>query len=362
VSDPSKTDSRPRPLVITDHGDAVNFFGFRTIVALKAAFWEKPCLKTGRFSVVSRVALGTKCWWTGLWHRESAAFVTSPTTGLVLAAFQYLASPLVRPRVHLIFDFLLERRRKGSWGAVDRLKMALIKRAVDLCIVWGHADIDAYAREHNLPRNRLLFHTFHITLENYEFEISDEGYIFAGGNYGRDYPTLLDALGPLDVPIFVATKLRGVKEYARRYHNVTVESLTPSEFRQKMACSHIVVVPHDKKLLRTGGHQTFLNAMWMGKAVVVGDINSAQGYIENGVNGVVVPAGSVEALRSCVQFLLENPAVVEELGAKARVTARQARFTTLSCMQSIYNLALGMVAEREGYDCKAYRISLYEGD
>jgi glycosyltransferase involved in cell wall biosynthesis len=259
-----------------------------------------------------------------------------------------------------VFDFLLEHRRKGLGGFIDGLKMALLRRRVDQCVVWGRADVDAYTKEYDLPRDRLHFHTFHITLEDYRFEIGDDGYIFAGGNYGRDYITFLDGLGPLDVPILIATKLEGVKEYARRYQRVAVESTTPSEFRQKMARSHMVVVPHDKRLLRTGGHQTILNAMWMGKTVVVSDLNSSEGYIENGVNGFAVPAGNPEALRNCVQLLLQNPALVKEVGARAQVKARQARFTTLSCMQSIYNVALKVLAEREGYDCDAYKISMYK--
>jgi glycosyltransferase involved in cell wall biosynthesis len=350
----------PRPFVIADHGDEKNFVGHRKGVVLGASFWQKPFFKRGRFSVISKIALGAKCWWTGLLYKEPAVFVTCTANGLVLAAFQCLASPFVRPRVHLVFDFLLEHRRRGLGGLIDGLKMALIKRCVDQCVVWGRADVDAYAKEYDLPRDRLHFHTFHITLEDYQFEIRDDGYIFAGGNYGRDYITFLDGLGPLDVPILIATKLEGVKEYARRYQRVAVEFTTPSEFRQKMARSHMVVVPHDKRLLRTGGHQTILNAMWMGKTVVVSDLNSSEGYIENGVNGFAVPAGNPEALRNCVQFLLQNPALVKEVGARAQVKARQARFTTLSCMQSIYNVALKALAEREGYDCDAYKISMYK--
>lgn len=67
-----------------------------------------------------------------------------------------------------------------------------------------------------------------------------------------------------------------------------------------MAESGINVVALKKGLLRSAGHQTFLNAMTTGKAVIVTDPKRARDFIEYGVDGVLVPPGDPVALRAAI--------------------------------------------------------------
>src|SRR4030065_105763 len=126
-----------------------------------------------------------------------------------------------------------------SWLARPRarLRSSLLGRRVSTFVVWPSAEVEDYARELRLPREKLVYLPFHHTLRGYDYTVGDDGPVFAGGAGGCDY-------GPL----------------------------------------------------RAARQQTCLNAMARGRAVVVCDERGAPDYIPDGVTGLVVPAGDPDRL------------------------------------------------------------------
>ena len=336
--------------VLADHGVPSRLQDRRLVVPAselgKQALFRLPGLRA-----IPMIHTAGKLWWAGLRERGPAVYVTIGSGhGTLLALLQWMSSPLHRRRSHVFFDLLLERRRPGLLGAFDRAKLRLFRQAVDAAVVWGEADVEIYSREYQIPREKFRFKRFHITLEDYEFDLRDDGYIFAGGNHGRDYRTLIEALGGVDYPVFIATQAPGIQAMAAPYPNITVRAVTPEEFRQKMAASTLVVEAHPAAFFRTAGHQTFLNAMWMGKAFVMADRKSALGYFEHGKEWLVVESGDVLGLRQCVQRLLDDRAELARIAAAGQSEARRPMYGTLECMKDIYDIAIEIEANRHGID------------
>jgi len=76
---------------------------------------------------------------------------------------------------------------------------------------------------------------------------------------------------------------------------------------------------------RSSGQQSYLNAMLLGKPVIVTEPPGVHDYINNGVTGVIVPS-SVEALRAAIRHVMD-PAHAEhyrEMGARASQAVREA--------------------------------------
>lgn len=345
--------------VFADHGIEGRFE--RSRIVIRPYCWLSSSMpRLPGTSLLAGLAWGFRCWWTGLRSPEAGPYVTvGASQGFALAFLQLLASPFVRRRTHVLFDLLLERRRGGLSGLFDRAKAKIFCHSIDAAVVWGRADVELYAREHGLPKKKLHFHPFHITLEDYEFEIRDDGFIFAGGNHGRDYSTVIEALGQVDFPVFIATQAEGVAQMAKPYPHIQVRGVSHQEFRQKMAASTLVVEAHPREFFRTAGHQTFLNAMWMGKPFVMADLKSAEGYFEDGRHWFVVDHGDVEALRHRVRRLMEDTALATQMSEEARTAVRQPRYRTLNCMQEIYNLALEIDTRRRGGMEGTHRIDEY---
>lgn len=156
---------------------------------------------------------------------------------------------------------------------------------------------------------------------------TDPHMICSAGMEMRDYPTLIEALQPLNIPCHIAAAMtaRGqrYKTVDQLYDmnsipaNVTIGKKQKLALRNLYAQSHFVVVP----LLPTdtdNGLTVILEAMAMGKPVICSRVEGQIDVIEEGVTGFYVPQGDPEALREAILELWNNPAKAKEMGQAAR--------------------------------------------
>jgi glycosyltransferase involved in cell wall biosynthesis len=152
----------------------------------------------------------------------------------------------------------------------------------------------------------------------------EEGLVVSAGREHRDYECLLRAC-PADVSVFIADHSPHSPRAHRREpeqwpSNVERRALAPGDLRRLYGRATVVVVP----LLESPfpfGITTLLEAMAMGKAVVVSGTEGLRGVIEDDRTGVVVPPGSVPLLRQAIADLLADPAKRRRLGEQARQAA-----------------------------------------
>jgi glycosyltransferase involved in cell wall biosynthesis len=257
--------------------------------------------------------------------------------GLLFAALQRL---LPGPRVHTILVDCLWYREKRTWRRIlKRWQMQFCLKSVDLCVVLAKREIRAYAEEFGVDRSKFVFVPHHTSLHphRFKFKIAHGDYVFAGGNGDRDYHTFVEAIRPLKVPCVIACtddrRLAGIElpPHVRRVR------ATAEEFRQWIAGAMIVVVPMEGGLLHSGGQQSFLNAMAVGKPVIVTDPDGASSYIEHGVTGLLVPPGNTKQLGEALRYLLEDENRRRDLGGQALASAE--RFSVENAYNSICALA-----------------------
>jgi glycosyltransferase involved in cell wall biosynthesis len=103
--------------------------------------------------------------------------------------------------------------------------------------------------------------------------------------------------------------------------NVSIVSVSHEEFIRLMAGAKAVVLPFRAGLLQAGGQQTFLNAMSMGKVVIAADDSTAEDYITNGVDGIVLSPGDVSSLTEAIASVIENHEYRRQLGENAKKRA-----------------------------------------
>ena len=191
--------------------------------------------------------------------------------------------------------------------------------SVDFLWVYAPSVARRYVEWYNFPPDKILVLKFHHTLTGFDFPQPTRGdYIFAGGDSQRDYATLVKAVTGLDCAVVIATRRPPPKHLPQ---NVEWQPVRPEEFRKLMAGSNFVVLPLDTSRGTTSGQQSYLNAMALGKLVIVTDTEDASYYIENGVTGILVPSGNAQELRTAIEWALHNHAQVDQIGKRAREIA-----------------------------------------
>jgi glycosyltransferase involved in cell wall biosynthesis len=255
-------------------------------------------------------------------------------SGILFAWLQALCPWGRKPHVMIDCNWYLPGNPLRAWFKGLRLRLAA--RSVHRFVVWASHELDDYARAFGLSREQLEYVPFHTTLHDYQYEIRNDGYLFAGGNYDRDYATLVEAVRPLDVPVWIATTRPEQLSGTVIPSHVRVEGTTVEGFRQAMAAARLVVVPMQRGLLHSGGQQTCLNAMALGKPTIAVGRKWAVDFITDGVNGLIVDYEDPQGLRNAITRVLGNPEEAHAMAERGREHA--ARFTTHRCMRAVYDL------------------------
>ncbi|HEY3337289.1 MAG TPA: glycosyltransferase [Propionicimonas sp.] len=189
---------------------------------------------------------------------------------------------------------------------------------VHYCVL-SSAEVDTFPGIWGVDPDRVHFTPFPHTLYDAALDAptSDGGYVFAGGNSLRDYDLLEAAVAGTGIEVHIAAKWQG-----RGAKNVHARVLTHEQFMADLAGCGVCVVPLHRTV-RSAGQQTYLNAMALGKLVIVTDAPGVSDYIEDGVTGVIAPP-EPDALRAAIVDALdpERSGHYREVAARGRDVAR----------------------------------------
>jgi glycosyltransferase involved in cell wall biosynthesis len=140
----------------------------------------------------------------------------------------------------------------------------------------------------------------------------------------RDYATLFKAVNGLPIKLLVAAsgswyaREKNTNLPMRVPENITVSGgLSRAELKRLYAQSQFVVLPiHDSTF--SAGATAILEAMCMGRAVIVTRSRGILDYVIDGQTGILVDPGNAAAMREAIQDLLAHPEEARRLGRNAR--------------------------------------------
>lgn len=217
-------------------------------------------------------------------------------TAIFFSFFQAIFGKKIK---HVCVEIHLNKKRYFNFLKNFILRLAF--KNIDLVIVHSKEEIDNYVKEFKLPKEKFRFLPFHYSIGGYNIEINDNGYIFSGGDNGRDYDYFLRVIKGLDYKFIIASfSLPKRKDLPK---NADVRTTNNKGFRELMAQSSIVVIPLDNKRLDSVGHQTYLNALALGKALIISDANGVRDHINDDAAIIVK---NIEEFKYAITELMEH--------------------------------------------------------
>lgn len=273
-------------------------------------------------------------------RRYDVVVSTGDLEGLAFAALLRLRSE--RP-IHVMYDCLWY-----GGGPLRRVWMRFCLHAVDACIVWASVERKRYADAYGIAQAKFVYVPYHHTLDHYSVDVADDGYVFTGGNADRDFGLFLASVADLPLRCVLATNRKQLLRGLFIPDNVSVVSVAPDEFRRLIAHARLVVMPMRANLLHAGAQQTILNAMLLGKPVILTDPEGGADYITNGENGLLVPYGDAGALRDAILWLWTNTGLANRIGKKAQQSAES--LTMQRTNEITWRYALSLLRARSNSD------------
>src|SRR5919109_4496951 len=202
-------------------------------------------------------------------------------------------------------------------------------REVDLFICYFKAT-ERMQRAYGLVRKPFVYVPFKVNAYAAVERVkpTDDGFGLVCGRSDRDYRTLVAAVDGLDVPIVV---LVGPDHAA---YGADIASVTfPPNVRVEMddgsleswikwiARARFIVLPVVPDTLKPSGISAYLDAMALGKCVIITDSPATQGLIDSG-EAVVVPPDDPAALRSAITHVAADTEYREHVAAAGSTYAR----------------------------------------
>jgi len=288
-------------------------------------------------------------WWALRLFRESRKYDAVVTgaehCGMIFAILQTLLRPAARRRVHVMIDFPWAARPGRLMLALKALQMRIAAPSLD--VIFAHASPEEAERFTSALRVRkglFRFVPFHYWLEEPLPETKCGDYIFSGGNTGRDYATLIEALTGSDHRAVICTQASGGLRNIRIPENVQVTGVSQDRFHELMAGSAVVAVPLMKDDIHPAGHTVVVTAMALGKPIILAAPAEYRSYIDDGRTGLLTPAEDSAGLRAAIDRVLSDREFSAMLSRNARSEATH--YTPEKFFKRVYDCVDCAVAEK----------------
>lgn len=209
---------------------------------------------------------------------------------------------------------LVDAHWQPEGGLLNKLQRLLLRLGRRLLVqVQPHTAEESKIQEEYFGVPSTLSHPipWSSSLIGFDIEATPGNYIVTGGVSFRDYKTFFDAVRGLPYPIEIganptamgadaAVDFSGVSDLDKSSVIIHTD-LDNRGYYRKVAQSRVFVMPLIPGLLRSAGDQTILNAMYFGKIVIATDSIATRAYIQDGINGYIVPPSDVAAMRAAIE-------------------------------------------------------------
>lgn len=256
--------------------------------------------------------------------------LTDKGTGLILSLMRFL-HPWKRPRARLLIIMWQVEIKSMLDSHIKRI----IGMNIDNIICVSSVQKRTFATLLNISRWRIKYVPLGIDTTFFKPEPNAaEDFILCVGDADRDDETLMKAVMDLPVKLVrvsdeqknievLRKQLIGSKPFYFKEKLTLLHKVSDIELEKLYAKSKVVVIPIRCHSNQPAGLTTLLEAMAMGKPVIVTKGLITEGYVINGKTGIVIQPGDVAQLKNAIMQLLDNDSKRRKIGNNARKRAEE---------------------------------------
>jgi glycosyltransferase involved in cell wall biosynthesis len=262
-----------------------------------------------------------------VYMRQAADALTSDAEGII-TVFPQLASAaglqqMVRfshkPVVAWLFNV-------GTCNTGLRRKLAQMSLShIDYFVVHTRREIEIYSEWLGLPTDRFEFLPYQASDIAIEYqEDLQTPFIASLGSAHRDFPTLFEAVKQLNIKTVVATGKGAVEGLSIPEQVELPFGISRAECFRLAQQARLNIVPlQPKEGVTAAGQVTLVEAMFMGRPLIVTNFYGAEDYIIHGKTGWLVEPNSLESMTEAIDILWHDDALRQRLGENARAYAQE---------------------------------------
>ncbi len=244
-----------------------------------------------------------------------------------------------RPLVAWMFN--IGNLREGMQLRVARFGYA----AVDRFVVHSTHEIEVYSRWLNLPMERFVFVPLSVAEKPItEVEDVESPFLLSMGTPNRDYALLLKVLTDLPYRTLIVAAPHALQGLPIPPNVQVRAGLSEDACRELCQRARVSIVPL-QDLQTAAGQVTVVEAMMSGRPVISTRSVGTVDYVEPDVDGVLVTAEDVDAMRCQIDRLWNDAPKREALAVAARRSALD-KYTFRAVSRRLETILNGLAANR----------------
>lgn len=267
--------------------------------------------------------------------RPGVVVLTSDIEVLVFGLFRALRFAET-PRIVLV-GFIYTSRNSRLLMALRRLYFRCVFAFADTVLCHSAFELENYRRIFRGCRARFDYIPFGLHVAGRESVSGiavEPRYVLAAGRSGRDYGTLFDAVRGQDIRVRVVCDSSDALAGLDVPPNVVVlRNCYGGAYLRELAGASIVAVPLAVDNI-SAGQMVMIQAMALGKPVVVTRTPTIEEYVTDNEQAVLVPRGDAIALRSAIEGLLSSPERIAAMG-QAGLRTFEEKFSMRSYVRNV---------------------------
>lgn len=247
-----------------------------------------------------------------------------------------------RPSVRIVLvGFILTRREGGLQNALRSFYFRRVFSVVDMAVVHSRVEAARYAALYNGRKTRFVFIPWGSHIDGLDALMQasssdDTADVLCAGRSGRDYVTLYRALAGTPCRVKIVCDLAESMNGCEPADNIQVlDKCYGAAYFHELAGARCVVIPLGVADI-SAGQMVLLQAMQMGKAVVMTRTTTTVDYATDGYDALLVDAADAHALRAAVERVLADARLRAALGANAKESFAE-KFTVPGMVTSLVN-------------------------
>ncbi len=207
-------------------------------------------------------------------------------------------------KLHILNEIYLNEptslRRK-----IRPLVYRLFLRNIDFIRVSARNEISNYSGALKIDRNRFWFNPWPTPVPDIRLSETEGDYILSAGKQFRDYHTLVSAVSGTGHKLIIVSDKNSMSGIEISDEVTVIYNISKKEYLEILLKSKFVVVPLNNDFCSCG-QIAFLEAMSVGKPVIVTRVTGSIDYIEEGETGLFYTKGDIEDLRQKINLLSAN--------------------------------------------------------
>lgn len=253
--------------------------------------------------------------------------------GIYLSAFCRLLH--VKKTFHIHIMTFIYKSRQGWKGKLYHhfINYAISAKYVDSIIIFGGEHELAYYQQcFSSCKDKFIALPLGISKIKDIGTVSESNFILAAGRSNRDYQFLVNAIKGTPYRLIIISDTL-LKEYESDNIKILNDVYLPKMFDYLNAAKCVVIPLSDPNI--SSGQLFFLQSMQLGKPIIITESNALSGYIENGVNGLIIPK-TKEALLGALDSVLSDSTLYEHLQANGKRMYEE-QFSEVGMAKNIIN-------------------------